>query len=262
MENNKLPLSVALISFNEESNIERTLRSIYKIASEIVLVDSNSKDKTVEIAKSYGAKVYVEEWKGFINQKNSALSKCTQPWILALDCDEVPNPELLASISEVIQIGKKFGYLIQRRTFYLGKLLKRSWQPDWKLRLVHKDCHPRWEGIEPHDELKVNAPLKKLRGFAIHYSYKNISQHFQKTIKYSYLTAKTYFDNGKRANFFKFVFNPIFAFLKLYIINFGLLDGVRGFIVAVSAFISTFLKYAFLWERSKIFTNNDDQHIS
>lgn len=248
MVEEKLPLSVALISFNEEANIGRTLQSISRVASEIVLVDSFSKDATVEIAKGFGARVYLEEWKGYINQKNSALQKCTQPWILALDCDEVPDDELVEEIKKVVTKNEKFGYKIQRKTFYLGKILRRAWQPDWKLRLVRRDCNPRWEGIEPHDTLVVDCPIKKINGCLVHYPYKDLFQHFEKTIKYARISAEAYLKLGKKSNLIKIIFNPIFAFIRLYFINLGCIDGIRGFIAAVSSFVGTFLKYVFLWE--------------
>lgn len=253
----KLPLSVAIISFNEEENIERTLQSISKIASEIILVDSDSTDRTVEIALRFGAKVFIETWKGYIEQKNSALAKCSQPWIFALDCDEVPDETLLISISNAIAKDKKVGFLVRRRTFYLGKLLKRAWQPDWKLRLVRKDCNPRWEGIEPHDELKVDTPVEKLKGNLIHYSYKDLSHHFEKTFKYARLSAKAYAEKGISSNIFKILFNPMFAFIKNYFLRGWFLDGIRGLFAGVSSYLSTFLKYSFLLELLK-FGSKDD----
>jgi len=248
MLDKKLPLSVVLVSYNEEENIGRTLESIYKIASEIVLVDSFSTDKTVEIAKRYGARIFLEEWKGYINQKNSALEKCTQPWILALDCDEVPTDELLMEISNAVLKNEKIGYFIQRKTYYLGKLLKRSWQPDWKLRLVPKDTNPRWSGIEPHDRLIIDAETTKLGGYLVHYSYKDVLHHFQKTVKYAKISAGAYHKMGKRASIFKIIFSPIIAFIKGYFINMGFVDGMQGLIAAMSAGLSAFLKYIFLWE--------------
>ncbi len=248
MEEIKLPISIVYISYNEERIIGKSLSVVSNIAKEIILVDSFSTDKTVEIAKEYGAKVYLEEWKGYINQKNSALEKCTQPWILALDCDEVPDEELLKSIAVAIKNNERFGYLIRRKTFYLGRLMRRSWQPDWKLRLVRRDCNPRWEGIEPHDKLIVDVPTKKLRGTLIHYPYENTLMHFQKTIKYANMSAQSYYALGRRASLFKIIFNPFFAFVRAYVLNFGFVDGVRGLVAALSGFISTFLKYLFLWE--------------
>ncbi|MFN3306465.1 MAG: glycosyltransferase family 2 protein [Candidatus Kapaibacteriota bacterium] len=248
MEETKLPISVIYISYNEERIIEKSLAVVSNLAKEIIFVDSFSTDKTVEIAKKYGAKVYQEEWKGYINQKNSAIEKCTQPWILALDCDEVPDEILLKSIADAVKKNEKYGYLLRRKTFYLGKLMRRSWQPDWKLRLVPRECNPRWVGIEPHDKLNVELPTKKLRGSLIHYSFENVLVHFQKTIKYANLSAQSYYVLGKRTNLFKIFVNPFFAFVRAYLINKGFVDGVRGFIAAVSVFISTFLKYVFLWE--------------
>ncbi len=244
----KLPLSVALISFNEEHNIARTLEAIVDLADEIILVDSHSTDRTIEIAKSFGAKVFVEDWKGYIEQKNSALFKCTNEWILALDCDEVVTSELKASIQKAIQSNELCSYYINRRTVYLGKTLKFAWQPDLKLRLVHKKNNPRWEGINPHDELVAEGRKKELEGELLHYSYKNLKHHFEKTLYYSRISAETYFKMGKKFNIFKLLFNPAFSFFRLYLLRLGFLDGIRGFIAAVSAYLTTFLKYSFLWE--------------
>ncbi len=244
----KLPLSVSIISFNEEENIERTLVAIADIASEIIIVDSFSKDRTVEIAKSFDAKVFLEEWKGHIAQKNSALEKCTQRWILSLDCDEVVTPELKASIVEVVKKDEKIGYYLDRRTYYLGKLLNHSWRPDWKLRLVRRDCNPFWGGLDPHDKLMVSCPTAKLKGTLLHYPYKSLKQHFEKTIYYANLSAQTYYRLGRKFRLYHLLFDPIFSFMKIYFINLGFLDGIRGLFAGISAFVSTFLKYAFLWE--------------
>lgn len=244
----KLPLSISIISFNEEENIERTLAAIADIASEIVIVDSFSKDRTVEIAQNFDAKVFLEEWKGHISQKNSALEKCTQKWILALDCDEVVTPELKLSIVKAIQKDEKIGYYLDRKTHYLGKPLNRSWRPDWKLRLVRRDCNPHWGGVDPHDKLTVSCPTAKLEGHLLHYPYKNLKQHFEKTIYYANLSAQAYYRLGRKFHLYHLLFNPIFSFVKLYFINFGIADGIRGLLAGVSAFVSAFLKYAFLWE--------------
>ncbi|MCX7909038.1 MAG: glycosyltransferase family 2 protein [Ignavibacteria bacterium] len=258
MDKKKLPLSVALISFNEEEHIGKILQLVTPIASEVVLVDSNSTDRTVEIALKYGAKVFVEEWKGFLKQKNSAFAKCTQPWILTFDCDEIPNQELLDSIVKAVNRNEKYAYLIQRKTFYLGKLMKRTWQPDWNIYLVRKDCAPRWEGIEPHAKLVVDCPTKRLKGYLIHYSYKNLHHHIQKSINYALISAKSYYAIGKRSNLIKLLVNPFVAFLKLYIKNLGFLDGFRGLLAGFITYFSTLLKYLFLWEIQTNLSNKDE----
>lgn len=249
--NQELPLSISIISFNEEDNIGRTLESIRDISKEIVIVDCHSTDKTVEICKKYGASVYIEDWKGHIAQKNSALAKCKQEWILMLDCDEVVSKELKNEIINAINKNEYSGYQINRRTFYLGRLLKYSWQPDWNLRLTRKSANPRWVGYDPHDKLIIDSKYSKLKGDLVHYSYSGIHQHFQKTINYAKISAESYIKNGKKFRLINLFVNPVIAFIRLYFLHRGFLDGFRGFIASFSSFIYTFLKYLFLWELEK-----------
>ncbi len=247
----KLPLSVSIISYNEEKNIGRTLESISRIAVEIVVLDTYSTDRTKEIAESFGAKVFHEDWKGHISQKNSAATRCTQEWILFLDCDEVVSHELETSILEAIKKPTANGYEINRKTFYIGKLLKHAWQPDWNLRLVRKDSSPVWEGLNPHDELKISGNTEKLKGDLVHYSYNGISHHFQKTIDYAKTSAQSYHDKGRKFSLMNLMFNPCVAFFRLYFLRRGFLDGIHGLIAGFSTFAYTFLKYIFLWEIEK-----------
>jgi glycosyltransferase involved in cell wall biosynthesis len=244
----KLPLSVAIISFNEEENLARTLESVVGIASEIIIVDSHSTDKTVEIAESFGAKVFIEDWKGHVAQKNSALDKCVEPWVLSLDCDEVLTDELRQSVIDAVNTAKYDGYELNRRTFYCGKFLKYSWQPDMKLRLVKLALKPEWGGYDPHDSLKLQGKIGKLKGDLLHYSYKDILDHYQRLVKYSKTAAESYHKNGKKFRVHKMLLNPLASFLKKYVFRFGFMDGLHGLIVAVSSFIYVFLKYLFLWE--------------
>jgi glycosyltransferase involved in cell wall biosynthesis len=245
----KLPLSVAIISFNEEENIGKTLDAVKEIASEIVIIDSHSTDKTVEIAESFGAKVFIENWKGHVAQKNSAIEKCTQQWILSLDCDEVVDKQLLDSIVDAVNNPKADGYRINRQTYYMGKYLKYSWQPDWKLRLVKKECSPKWGGYDPHDVLSIKGSTRKLNdGYLLHYSYKDIYDHYQRMIKYAKVAATSYDKNGRKFSYFSLFTKPAFAFIKKYFIKRGFMDGFEGLAVAVSSFIYVYLKYLFLKE--------------
>lgn len=244
----KYSLSVAIISFNEEKDIRRTIESIRDIAAEIIVVDSHSTDRTREIAEDMGAKVFEEDWKGYVGQKNSALQKCTQEWILSLDCDEVVTPELKSSIIDAISNPVADGYLINRKTVYLGRPLNYAWQPDWKLRLVKKSSMPQWEGYDVHETLKIKGKTEKLQGYLLHYSYKDLHDHFTKLLKYARLSAKSYQNTGMKFRFSRLFLSPIVAFLKQLIIKKTFLDGFRGLIVAMSAFFYVFLKYLFLWE--------------
>ncbi|MEN8244254.1 MAG: glycosyltransferase family 2 protein [Thermodesulfobacteriota bacterium] len=244
----ELPLSVSIISFNEAANIERTLDSVQPIASEIIVVDSHSTDNTRELAEQKGAKVFDEEWKGHIRQKNSALEKCTQPWILSLDCDEVLSVELREEIVRAAREGDRPGYQINRRTFYLGKLLSYAWQPDWNLRLVRRDAAPEWVGYDPHDRLQIEGPSGRLNGDLIHYSYADLKDHMQRLVAYAEIAANSYHRNGKLFRWDHLLMNPMAAFIKKYILKRAFLDGSQGFIVSMSSFIYVFLKYLFLWE--------------
>ncbi len=243
----KVPLSVAIITYNVEDIIGRCLESVKDIAEEIIVVDSHSTDKTREIAESYGAKVYIEEWKGYSEQKNSALKKCSKEWVLFLDADEVVSEELKRSIVEELKNPQAEGYLINRRTYFMGDFLRYVWQPEWRLRLVKRNANPRWEG-EIHEVLKINGRVKKLKGDILHYTYRSLRHKFSKGIEFAYIDAVSKFKKGKRASYTDILFRPFWNFFKLFFLKKGFLEGKRGLIIALSSFIYTAFKYSFLYE--------------
>jgi glycosyltransferase involved in cell wall biosynthesis len=253
-----MSLSVAIISYNEEANIGRTLAAIKELATEIVLLDSSSTDNTVAIAKSFGATVYTEEWRGHIAQKNSALAKCSSDWILSLDCDEVVSPELIESIKNAMQSGKYNGYTLNRRTFYMGKLLKHSWQPDLKLRLVKRSAGAQWGGYDPHDVLSIEGQVGRLEGDLIHYSFRDFGDHMRRTIQHSRVAAASYHKKGKRASLAALIFKPLWVFFNRLIMKGGILDGTPGVMASFSSAVAVYMKYAFLWEMDHI-TLDDTQ---
>lgn len=243
----KATLSVSIITFNESDNIARTLESVRALADEIIVVDSRSVDDTCEKAENFGAKVFVEDWKGHVAQKNSALEKCSCEFALCLDADEPLDSNLRASISDFLEKPGSDAAIIDRRTFYLGKTLNYAWRPDRKLRLVRLSLKPRWGGLDPHDKLEIDSKkIVTLKGSVIHYSYKDLDHHFRKTIDYARISAGVYHARGKRASWANLVINPIYAFARLYFIDLGFVDGLRGLIAAFSSMTGTFLKYAFL----------------
>ncbi len=244
----KLPLSVSLISFNEELRITETINAIKDIASEIIIVDSHSSDQTRFIAENLGCKVYTEDWKGHAPQKQASLEKCSQEWILCLDCDEVVTEDLKKNIINAIKDNKSISYYINRRTVYLGKVMKYSWQPDRKLRLVKKSSNPHWIGEDVHDKLVSDLPNARLDGDILHYSYLNISHHFKKAIDYAKISAEVYGKNGRKASILNLLINPSYAFLNMYILKLGVFDGWRGLVAAFSSLFGTFIKYSILLE--------------
>lgn len=246
----KPSLTVAIIAHNEQDRLPKTLEQIQDIASEIILINSCSTDNTVAVAQSYGAKVFTEEFKGYVEQKNSLIPKCTQDWILFLDADEVVNDELKAAIVKAIASGNAQAYEMNRLTFYLGKLLKHAWQPNYRLRLVRQAANPKWVGEIVHESLACDDAVARLPGYIIHYSYRDVNDHFERTIRYAKMSAQSYIKRGKKPSLAKIIFSPVYSFIKLYFIKLGFLDGRAGYIAAQSAFIYTFLKYVFLWEAS------------
>jgi glycosyltransferase involved in cell wall biosynthesis len=248
MSENSVKLSVAIITKNEEDRLPKTLEAVKDIADEIVVVDSGSTDKTVDIAKQYGAKVFIEEWKGYGEQKNSALKKTTGEWVLFLDADEVLSEELKKLIKEKINNPTADGYYLKRQTVYLGRKLKHIWNNDWVLRLVNKNANPRWVG-NIHEKLSVDGKTEYLKGGVLyHYTYRSLFEHFQKSLLYAKLSAEDYYERGIKSSKVKVIFIPFWNFFKFFILKKGFLEGFRGFLIAfISAFYS-FAKYAILWD--------------
>src|SRR6267154_246417 len=187
-----MSLSVCIITLNEEANIGRTLKSVKDIADEIVVVDSGSTDATVSLAKEFGAKVFVEPWKGFARQKNSALEKASCDWILSLDADEEVSPELAASIKALLTSGTPqfSGYTMNRRNLYFGKWIKRAgYYPDPKLRLIKRGA-AEFELRAVHEDMKMAVPTGLLEGDLIHHAYPRLENFIEHANRYSSLGAE------------------------------------------------------------------------
>lgn len=251
-----MKLSIIIITFNEELNIKRTLESVVKLKTnnlelEIIVIDSGSSDNTENICKNYTQNFYFNPWSGYSNQKNFGLSKSTGDWVLFLDADEELTENLTKEIENVCLENNNNCYHIKRKTFYLGKLMKYSWYPDIKLRLVNKLSEPFWEGDYVHESIGFKSNEVKhynLQNYLIHYSYKDITHHFEKTLIYAILSSKDYFHKSKKFRYKNLIINPIFAFIKLYLIRGGFLDGWRGLLAGFSTFYYTFMKYILLKE--------------
>lgn len=239
-------LSVLIRTKNEEKNIERAIKSVQGLAEEIIVVDSGSTDKTVEIAKNLGAKVFFKEWEGYANQLNYGISLCSHEWILVLDADEELSEELRESIRRELKNPKYEVYQLCRRTYYLGRFLKHGWYPEWRIRLFKKG-KVLFEGIL-HEKAIFEGKKGKLRGDLYHYSFKSLEDHYQKTIKYAKIMAQDMKSRGKKFNLLNLIFNPIWHFIKVYFFKLGFLDGIRGFFIAMSGAFYVFLKYKFLYE--------------
>lgn len=241
-------ISLVMIVKNEEKNLAKCLNSVENLVDEIVIVDSGSTDKTIEIAKTFGAKIFKREFDSFSNQKNYALSIATNEWVLHLDADEVLSKELVEEIKFVIINTKLDGFYLIRTNFFLGKQMKHSGiNKEYRLRLAKKSVSKYVGGII-HEELIVNGKVGKLKNIMIHNSYPTISSYFNKLEQYTTLGAKKLLEKNKKAKVIDIVFKPPFEFIKRYILKCGFLDGIRGFIWAVLYAFYTFIKYIKLWE--------------
>ena len=244
-----IKISVAIITYNEEDNITRCLQSVKGIADEIVVIDSHSDDKTVQISEKLGARVIKRPFPGHIEQKNFAIDQTQYEWVLSIDADEVLSQDLKNSIKNIKKLGPKpsfYGLFFNRLTNYAGVWVKHcGWYPDKKLRLFHKN-YARWAGMNPHDiiEMKPNSQTGFLEGDLLHYSYNSISDHVNQTNKFTTIAAKAAYKKGIKSNHFKIFTRPPLKFLRDYFWKRGLFDGRYGFIICLINSLSALLKYS------------------
>lgn len=252
-----LPLSVAVVTLNEESNLPRCLESVQGLAAEIVVLDSGSTDHTAEIARSFGARFETQPWAGFVAQKTRAFSLCTQPWVLNLDADEVVSAELAESLRRAFASGElgQGGFEINRRTYYLGDWIRHAWHPDWVLRLARRDG-ARWVGHDPHAHLEVAGVTARLSGDLLHYSYRSLEDHLARTIHYARVGADRYEQEGRAVRWYHLVISPWAAFFKKLILKSAWRDGWRGWTISVVTMFGVFAKHAFRLEKKLLAKRN------
>jgi glycosyltransferase involved in cell wall biosynthesis len=246
-----MKLSIAIITFNEEKNIERCLKSVVPVADEIVVVDSFSTDGTEEICKKYDVRFISEKFRGHIQQKNYAMELTSHDFVLSLDADEELSPELTASILAIKQTGTADAYKFNRLNNYCGTFIRHGgWYPDTKIRLWNKKLGG-WGGENPHDRVVMNndASIQKLQGDLRHYTYRTISEHLLQMNKFSDIAAAEAFRKNKKTNvLIHLILNPFFVFIKTYLLKAGFLDGVAGLQIAISGAYYRYLKYAKLYQ--------------
>lgn len=244
------PLSVAIITLNEERNLPRCLESVRGIAAEIVVVDSGSTDRTVDIAQEHGAKVFHNPWPGHVKQKNFALERCTREWVLCLDADEALSDELREAMVRLFEqpVTRVDGYQLNRRNNYFGKWIWHAWYPEWRVRLARRG-KARWTGRDPHDRLEVEGRVERLTGGDfLHWSYRDLEHHLQTTVKYARIGAQAYLEQGRGFAWHKLLFSPAARFLKTLVLKQAWRDGWRGVLISYTSAFSVFAKYAFLLE--------------
>jgi glycosyltransferase involved in cell wall biosynthesis len=276
-------LSVVIITFNEEANIGRTLASVRALGDEMIVVDSGSTDRTREIAESYGAKVFVEEWKGFAAQKNSAIDKATGDWILSLDADEEVSPELAAEIGRLFPTmaewarggmpvnndpvatrmrdeglawgidheGDSVAFSVPRRNLFLGRWIRHGgFWPDRKARLFRRGA-VQFENRLVHEDLQIKPgqQIRMLFGHLIHHAYPTLSSYIDHMNRYSSLGAQM---TGPRGfSLIDIWLRPLLTFHYNYFLRLGFLDGKEGLLLHIYHSVYVSWKYAKAWELSR-----------
>jgi glycosyltransferase involved in cell wall biosynthesis len=238
-------LSAVIITWNEEENIGRCIDSLWKVADEIIVVDSYSSDNTVAIAKQKGANVKQKPFHGYIEQKNNALMMASHNYVLSLDADEILSDKLVNSILKEKIDFRYSAYFMNRRNSYCGKFIKHGlWYPNQKLRLFDKRI-ASWGGMNPHDKIQLNGNNKAsfMEGDILHYAYNSIDEHIRRNEEISTIAAWSLYESGKRKHWSKIFLSPLWSFFHGYFLRLGFLDGYYGFIIATHTASQSFLKY-------------------
>jgi glycosyltransferase involved in cell wall biosynthesis len=244
-------LSVTVITLNEAHRLRRCLESV-AWADELVVVDAESGDKTVQVAREFTDRVVVRPWAGFAAQKNFALDQCTGEWILSLDADEEAAPELRAEIMTTIAGARACdGYAVRRRNIFLDRWIRHGGlYPDWQVRLFRRG-RGRFEARAVHESVSVAGSLGRLSGHLVHRSYEGVSDFVERANRYSSLAAEQMIREGRRVRAGELVAKPLGRFLSMYLLRRGVLDGRRGLLLASLYAYYVFMRSAKVWEGTR-----------
>ncbi|MDY4011281.1 MAG: glycosyltransferase family 2 protein [Fusobacterium gastrosuis] len=250
-----MTLTVSIITLNEEKNLARTLESVKKFADEIVIVDSGSTDKTEEIAKNFNAKFYFQKWLGYGPQRNKAIELASSEWVLNIDADEEISEELAKKIADIKddKNDKIDVFKINFMSVCFGKKIKHGgWSNSYRIRLFKKNSG-RFNENNVHEEFITNSHIGKINEYILHHSYSDLEDYFTKFNKYTTLGAIEYYKKNKKASLVSIVLNPIYKFIRMYFFRLGFLDGLEGFILAITSSLYTMVKY---YKLKEIYGNN------
>jgi len=246
-------ISAVIITFNEEANIADAIKSL-EWADEIIIVDSESSDRTREIAESLGAKVIAQKWLGFSKQKQFAVDSAANDWIFSLDADERISDELKTEILRIKRLPENEiadGYRISRLTYYMNRPIRHcGWYPDWQMRFFNRK-NGVWSDALIHESVQMpkGSRIEKLKADILHFSVENAAHH-HKMIgeRYAPLAAAQMFERGRKTTKLKVMSAGFTAFFQTYFLKVGFLDGFAGFCIARFAAHHAFLKHLLLWE--------------
>jgi glycosyltransferase involved in cell wall biosynthesis len=248
-------VTATVITLNESAHIAAALESV-RWADEIVVVDAESTDDTVAIARRYTDKVIVRPWPGYVAQKNFAADQASHDWIFSLDADERVTPPLANEVRALLNGNPPAaGYRIPRVTFHCGRWIRSTdWYPDFQLRLYDRR-RARWTGRHVHESVRAEGPVAQLRGELQHYAYRDVAHHLQTMDRYTSLAARQMFEDGRRASWIDILITPRLTFFRNYVLRGGFRDGMAGLIVSAMNAYYVGLKFAKLWELCSLSTS-------
>jgi glycosyltransferase involved in cell wall biosynthesis len=255
-------LSVTVITRNEAADLPHALESV-AWADELIVVDSESSDETVAIARQFTDRVVVRSWPGYVEQKNFAGSLASHDWILSLDADERVTSPLAAEIRAVLAAPSGYAaYRIPRVTWHLGRWMRTTdWYPDYQIRLYDRRA-ARWAGRYVHEHVEADGATGQLTAEIQHFPYRDVADHLETIDRYTTYAARQMHESGRRAGFLQQVGHPPLAFLRNYLLRGGFRDGMPGFIVSAMNAYYVFLKFAKLWELSEASPKKDHVRTS
>jgi glycosyltransferase involved in cell wall biosynthesis len=244
-------LTVTVVTLDEEERLRACLESV-AWADEIVVVDAESSDKTVAIAREFTDRIWVRRWPGFVAQKNFAVEQATGEWVLALDADETVTPELRDRVRAVVGAdGPADGYTIARRNIFWGAWVRHGGlYPDSQLRLFRRRAG-RFVGDGVHESVDVQGRVARLGEALVHHSYRGVADFVERANRYSTLAARDWLGRGRRVSLAACLAKPLGRFLSMYIIRLGFLDGWRGLLLAVLYATYVFLRMVKAWEATR-----------
>jgi glycosyltransferase involved in cell wall biosynthesis len=237
-------ITATIITCDEERNIARAIESL-RCADEVLIVDSGSVDRTVELACNLGARVIEANWRGFSAQKNWAAEQASHDWILSLDADEALSEALEAEIWNLKKTGPRDdAYTMPRLARYLGRwILHSGWYPDRKIRLYRRD-RASFVGSFVHESVEVRGSVGNLQNNLLHYTCDSLSEHVKTVERYTTLAAQELAARKVRIPLSRVIADPAWTFLRTYVLQRGFLDGPEGLTIAHMAAFYTFLKYS------------------
>jgi glycosyltransferase involved in cell wall biosynthesis len=239
-----MKISATIITHDEERNLSRAIESL-RCADEILVVDSGSTDRTLEIAEKLGARVIESPWPGYAKQKNLAAERAENDWILSLDADESLSEALEAEIWRLKKAGPQHdAYTMPRLARYLGKWINHSgWYPDRKVRLYNR-AKATWKGDFVHESVHVDGSVGHMEGNLLHFTCDSLAEHIKTMDRYTTLAAEQLVESKQKVTLARLLFDPPWTFFNTYVLKSGYRDGIEGLVIAHMAAIYNFLKYA------------------